>query len=169
MPEVKKYKIEEPYLNLQGGLLEGPFWEKDSNTLRFVDIVKNKIHFVNLDEGPSSHREIQLDFNIGTTADIEGNDKEFIFGGKYGYGVMTRQTGEHRWLQKFWTEEENKDHSGGKAGLGGNRDNRMRSNDGAVDVGGRYWVGTMNDPSITDSRMTEEGMSCSCTKLQCSS
>ena len=27
---------------------------------------------------------------------------------------------------------------------------RMRANDGAVDTSGRFWVGTMNDPTITD-------------------
>ncbi|KAI7159053.1 hypothetical protein KC352_g26905, partial [Hortaea werneckii] len=54
MPEVKKYTIAEPYLNLQGGLLEAPFWEKGRDSLRFVDIVKKKLYFLNPKEGPSS-------------------------------------------------------------------------------------------------------------------
>lgn len=90
MPELKKYKITEPYLHLSCGLGEGPFWEKDRNVLRFVDIVKKKLHTVDLSQGPSSHKQWDLDFSIGTTADIEGNDKEFLFGGKSGYGVFNR-------------------------------------------------------------------------------
>jgi sugar lactone lactonase YvrE len=91
MPEIKKYKITEPYLHVSCGLGEGPFYERDSNSLRFVDIVKNKLHTVQLDKGPSSHKQWDLDFSIGTTADIEGNDQEFIFGGKSGYGLFNRE------------------------------------------------------------------------------
>ncbi|KAK5698523.1 rRNA-processing protein cgr1 [Elasticomyces elasticus] len=156
MPEVKKYKIEEPYLNLQGGLLEAPFWEKDTNTLRFVDIVKQKFHFVNPTD-PSSHKQWDLDFSIGTTANIEGNDKEFIFGGKRGYGLMNRETGESRWIKQMWTDEERKEDGGGKPGVGKTREVRMRSNDGAVDAAGRYWCGAMNDPPVVKNNITDEG------------
>ncbi|KAF2771165.1 hypothetical protein EJ03DRAFT_359520 [Teratosphaeria nubilosa] len=158
MPEIKKYKITEPYLDLQCGLGEAPFWEKSHNSLRFVDIVKKKVHFVDLTKGPSSHRQLDLDFNVGTTADIEGNDEEFIFGGKYGYGVMNRQTGESRWLSKMWTDEERRDDGGGKPGKGRNREERMRSNDGAVDAQGRFFVGAMNDPALVGQSFTDEGI-----------
>jgi hypothetical protein len=40
------------------------------------------------------------------TADIEGNDNEFIFGGKHGYGVLDRTTGKYRYIKKVWTDEE---------------------------------------------------------------
>lgn len=70
MPEIKKYKITEPYLDLQCGLGEGPFYEKDTNRLRFVDIVKKKLHYVNLAEGPSSHKQWDLEESIGTTAGV---------------------------------------------------------------------------------------------------
>jgi sugar lactone lactonase YvrE len=157
MPEVKKYKIDEPYLDLKCGLGEGPFWEKDRNTLRFVDIVKRKIHFINLDEGPKSHRQLDLDFNVGTTADIEGNDKEFVFGGKFGYGILNHETGESKWIKHMWTDEERKDDGGGKPKVGNNKEERMRSNDGAVDVRGRYFVGAMNDPALVGQNFTDEG------------
>ena len=156
MPEVKKYKITEPYLDLHCGLGEAPFWEQDRDTLRFVDIVKQKLHFVNLTEGPSSHQQWDLDFNIGTTANIEGNDKEFVFGGKLGYGIMNRETRQSRWIKKMWTDEERKPDGGGKPGKGETREVRMRSNDGAVDVKGRYFVGAMNDPAVVDD-FSDEG------------
>ena len=54
MPEVKKYKITEPYIELDCGLGEAPFWEKSRNTLRFVDIVKKKLYFLDLAKGPDS-------------------------------------------------------------------------------------------------------------------
>ena len=143
MPEIKRYKITEPYLQLNSSLGEAPFWEKPRNFLRWVDIVKKKVHTVNLSEGPSSHRQIDLDFSIGTTADIEDNDEEFIFGGKRGYGILNKSTGKARWIKDMWNDDERKDDGGGKPGVGNNKEERMRSNDGAVDAKGRYWVGTM--------------------------
>lgn len=143
MADMKRYKITEPYLQLNCGLGEAPFWEESRNTLRFVDILKKKLHLVDLAKGPSSHQQIDLDFSISTTADIEGNDEEFIFGGKYGYGIMNRDTLKARWIKKMWRDEERVDDGGGKPGFGKNREDRMRSNDGAVDPLGRYWVGTM--------------------------
>jgi sugar lactone lactonase YvrE len=86
-----------------------------------------------------------MDISLGCTADIEGNDKEFIFGGKYGYGVCDRETGEYRWIKKVWDETEVQD----------DKPKRMRGNDGAVDSKGRFWVGFMNDPLVAE--VTEEG------------
>ncbi|KAI7217136.1 hypothetical protein KC333_g4414 [Hortaea werneckii] len=157
MPDIKKYTIAEPYLNLQGGLLEAPFWEKNRDSLRFVDIVKKKLYFLRPHEGPSSLQTRDLDFNIGTTADIEGTETEFVFGGKYGYGIMNRETGESRWIRKFWHDEERKPDGGGKPGKGETREIRMRSNDGAVDAAGRFFVGAMNDPVVTET-FTDEGI-----------
>ncbi|KAI7529176.1 hypothetical protein KC343_g20404, partial [Hortaea werneckii] len=137
--------------------LEAPFWEKGRDSLRFVDIVKKKLYFLNPKEGPSSLQTWDLDFNIGTTADIEGTEKEFIFGGKYGYGIMNRETGESRWIRKFWNDEERKPDGGGKPGKGETREIRMRSNDGAVDAAGRFFVGAMNDPVVTET-FTDEGL-----------
>ena len=122
-----------------------------------MDIVNKKLHFVNLSEGPSTHRQLDLDFSIGTTADIEGNDTEILFGGKLGYGIINRETGESRWIAKFWNDDERKSDGGGKPGVGANREERMRSNDGAVDAMGRYYVGTMNDPALVGENFTDEG------------
>lgn len=135
MSAIRKYTVSEPYLNLQCGLGEGPYWESSTNTLRFVDIVQKRLHTVNLNEGPSSHKIFNLEYSIGVTADIEGNDEEFVFGGKTGYGLFNRRTGAHRIIRQMWTDEERKDDGGGKPRVGRNKEERMRSNDGAVDVG----------------------------------
>ena len=165
MRKTKKYKITEPYLDLNCGLGEAPFWEESRDSLRFVDIVKKKLHTVDLSKGPSSHKELDLDFPITTTADIKGNDNEFIFGGKEGYGVMNRNTGETRLLKKMWSDADRKDDDGGKPGIGKNREERMRSNDGAVDAKGRYFVGTMNDDALVGENFTDEGLRLECHHL----
>jgi hypothetical protein len=140
MSNVKQIKVTEPWLKTSCGLGEAPFWDKKSNTLRFLDIVKKQLHVVNLNEGPSSHKTIDLPFSIGCTANIEGNDDEFIFGGKEGYGIANKKTGELRYIKKFWSDEE----------VQNGRAHRSRSNDGSVDSHGRFYVGTMNDPTVVD-------------------
>jgi len=70
---------------------------------------------------------------------------------------MNRETGESRWIRKFWNDEERKPDGGGKPGKGETREIRMRSNDGAVDAAGRFFVGAMNDPVVTET-FTDEGL-----------
>lgn len=141
MPDMKKYKITEPWLRLPCALGEGPFWEESTNTLRFIDIEKCELHEVSLDKGPSSHRVVKkMDISMGCTADIEGDDAHFIFGGKYGYGICNRQTGDYHWIKKVWNDDEVAD----------GKPDRMRGNDGAVDSRGRFWVGFMNDPMVKE-------------------
>jgi sugar lactone lactonase YvrE len=160
--DIKHYKLTTPWLRTSCDLGEAPYYEASTKTLRFVDIVNKKLFFAPLslpeDSPQSDLTEYQLDYSIGTTADIAGTDSEFIFGGKYGYGIFTRSTGRTRWIKKFWTDEERKEDGGGKPGVGRTREERMRSNDGAVDKSGRYWVGAMNDPTVVDGNITDEGV-----------
>lgn len=177
MAEIKKYTVTEPYLDIACGLGEAPFFDASRNELRFVDIVKCKLvchwesasetpadaksfalqHTLKLDQGPSSHKEWPLNFSIGITANIEDHDDEFIFGGKSGYGLFNRITGEHHIIKDHWSGEDRKDDGGGKPRAGRNKEERMRSNDGAVDSQGRFFVGTMNDQSLVAS-FTAEGV-----------
>ncbi|KAF2132182.1 hypothetical protein P153DRAFT_186159 [Dothidotthia symphoricarpi CBS 119687] len=146
MPEVKTYEVTEPYIRLTCALGEAPFWEESTNTVRFVDIEKKELHRVDISAGPSSHKVVKnLDISIGCTADIEGNDEEFIFGGKYGYGIANKQTGAYRWVKKVWSDDEI------KAG----KPDKFRGNDGAVDSAGRFWAGFMFDPMVSD--MSSDG------------
>lgn len=114
--------------------------------MRFLDVEKLELHRVNLAVGISSHKVFKkLDISIGVTADIEGNDSEFIFGGKYGYGICNKQTGDYRWIKKVWSDDE----------IAEGKPDRMRGNDGSVDSQGRFWVGFMNDPMVKEP--TDEG------------
>lgn len=55
----------QPYLKIDCGLGEAPFWERSSHQLRFVDIVKQKLHVIDLNKGPSSLKSFDLDVPVG--------------------------------------------------------------------------------------------------------
>lgn len=132
---IQKWKVTEPYLNLHCALGEGPHYEPSTNHLRFVDIKNKRLHTVDLTAGPDSLKTLQLDMPVGVTADIEGIDpsKKILVGGKGGIYVLDRETGNYELLKNFFDNEDT------------TRDERLRSNDGAVDPEGRFWQGTMND------------------------
>lgn len=125
--------MKEPYLDIHCALGEAPYYESATHSLRFVDIKKNQLHSVDLNAGPGSLKTLQLDMPVGVTANIEGVDpkKKIMVGGKSGLYVLDRETGKYELLKRFYDSETN--------------DRRLRSNDGAVDPAGRFWIGTMND------------------------
>ncbi|KAG4432774.1 hypothetical protein IFR05_011739 [Cadophora sp. M221] len=129
----QRWTVTEPYLDLHCSLGEGPYYEEATNHLRFVDIIKRQLHTVDLGVGPKSLKTLQFDMPVGVTADIEGVDprKKILIGGKSGVYILDRETGKCNLLKRFLDSEE--------------KDERMRSNDGAIDPQGRFWVGTMND------------------------
>ena len=129
----QRWTVTEPYLDLHCALGEGPYYEEATNRLRFVDIIKKHLHTVDLSIGPKSLKTLQLDMPVGVTADIEGIDskKKILIGGKSGMYILDRETGKYELLKRFFDSEE--------------KDERLRSNDGAIDPQGRFWVGTMND------------------------
>ena len=55
----------QPYLLIDCGLGEAPFYEEAFNRLRFVDIVKQKLHVIDLEKGPSSLTSFDLDVPVG--------------------------------------------------------------------------------------------------------
>ncbi|KAI5867991.1 hypothetical protein GGS23DRAFT_6113 [Durotheca rogersii] len=163
--EFQQWHVTEPFLHLRCGLGEGPYYEAATHRLRFVDIKKKRVHSVDLsrplgdprgydaDEPttttatatatgggggglpPSPTVEtIQLDCPVTVTADIEGVDprERFVIGAKYGIAALDRRTGEYRYVARF-------------RGAAEDDDERLRSNDGAVDPHGRFWLGTMTD------------------------
>ena len=135
----------QPYLKVDCSLGESPFWEEAHNQLRFVDIIKQQLHFLDLSKGPSSHRVKEVDISIGHTAEIEGDDEHFVFGGKHGFGKMNRETAEYQMIKKYWEDDQDRE----------DKEKKFRGNDGAVDARGRYWVGTMRDPLVNDP--TDDG------------
>lgn len=136
---MRTYEVTEPYLDLGCKLAEGPFWEREDNVLRFTDIVNCTVYRVNLADGPSSLKKLTYDSSISFTGELADKSDSFIFGGKYGVGIAGKEGGTPKMLQKYWSEQEEKD---GKA-------ERMRANDGAVDSEGRFWVSATCDPEVT--------------------
>lgn len=142
MAPLQTWTVDKPYLNIHCGLGEGPYYEKATNVLRFVDIKKKRVHFVNLDQGPESLRTLQLDVPVGVTADVEGVDPadKILVGLKYGIAVLDVRSGAYEYVAK----------------LHDRHNERLRSNDGAVDPNGRFWLGTMTDFGLGDFQV--EGM-----------
>jgi sugar lactone lactonase YvrE len=128
---MQHWTVDEPWLDLHCALSEGPFYEKETNSVRFVDIKKKHVHTVSLDQGISSLKTIQLDICPTVTADIEGVDprERILLGVKYGLAVLDRARGTYEMLAQF-NDDDNE---------------RLRSNDGAADPRGHFWVGTMTD------------------------
>lgn len=142
----QEWTVSEPYLNPHCALGEGPSYEEATNTLRFVDIINKRVHTVALAEGPDSLTTIQLDVPVTVTADVQGLDPrdKILIGVKYGIALLDRRTGTYEYLAKF-------------AAADGQENERLRSNDGAVDPHGRFWLGTMTDFGLGE--VQTEGMS----------
>ncbi|CAI4220058.1 unnamed protein product [Parascedosporium putredinis] len=136
---MQTFEVSEPYIDINCGLSESPFWEEKANILRFVDIVDKAVYRVDLDKGPSSLRKTVYESSISITADLASSEDSFIFGGKYGIGVASKDSSEMKYIKPFWSEEEIRD----------GKDRRMRANDGAVDSKGRFWSSAQCDPEVT--------------------
>ncbi|KAG5912709.1 hypothetical protein E4U42_001971 [Claviceps africana] len=128
---MQHWSVDKPWLDLGCGLAEGPFYENDSQCVRFVDIKGKRLYSVPLNGTESSVQSWQLDVCPTVTADIEGVDprERILIGIKYGLAVFDRNTGSYKILARF-NDPDNE---------------RLRSNDGAADPRGNFWVGSMTD------------------------
>lgn len=139
MSDIQEWKVEEPWLESNCGLAEGPFYEKETDSLRFLDIKKKQILYAHGVSSPdakqsfpmSSVEVIQLDVAPSVTSDIEGVDprEKILLGVKYGLSTFDRKTGQYKMLVPF-DEKPNE---------------RVRANDGAADPHGRFLLGSMTD------------------------
>lgn len=130
---MQTWTVTEPYVKVACGLGEGPYYERATRSLRFVDIMKQRLHTVDLEAGPASLATLQLDTPVSVTADIVGVDprERLVIGAKAGLAVLDRRTGAYEYLAHY-----------AKVGA---PNPRLRGNDGAVDPHGRFWIGTMTD------------------------
>lgn len=128
---LQEWAVKEPYIKLHCSLGEGPYYEKATNSLRFLDIIKKRVHTVDLSKGPESLSTLEFDIPIGVTADIEGVDPQerILIGAKHGIALLHRKTGKYEYITKFFAED----------------NVRIRGNDGAIDPHGRFWLGSMTD------------------------
>jgi sugar lactone lactonase YvrE len=134
--DIQQWHVTEPYVDLHCGLGEGPYYEKATKTLRFVDIKKNQLHTVSVTGGPASLTTLQLDERPTVTANVAGLDpqQKLLVGLKYGIALLDRPTGRYEYLSRFAAAD----------------NARLRSNDGAADPHGRFWLGTMTDFGLGD-------------------
>lgn len=135
--DIQQWHVTEPYVDLHCGLGEGPYYEKATRTLRFVDIKEKRIHTVSVTDGPASLTTLQLDERPTVTANVAGLDpqQKLLVGLKYGIALLDRPTGRYEYLARFTPAADNA---------------RLRSNDGAADPHGRFWLGTMTDFDLGD-------------------
>jgi sugar lactone lactonase YvrE len=147
--DIQRWHVSEPYVETHCSLGEGPYYEPATNTVRFVDIIKQRLHTVSLTEGPSSLKTLQFNEAVTVTADIEGRDPQetLLIGAKQGLAVLDRKTGKYEYVTKFNDEKAD----------------RIRSNDGVVDPNGRFWLGTMTD--FNKGEFQPEGESFQCLVL----
>jgi hypothetical protein len=74
--DFQRWTVTEPYLDIRGGLLEGPFYTAERNELRFVDLDYEKVYFVDLAKGPSSMRVLHTESPIGYVSTLSGQITE---------------------------------------------------------------------------------------------
>lgn len=70
MPEIETLTITAPYLPVACALGEGPFYEEDTDVLRFVDIIRKEVHSVSLAAGPASHKVVVLEDSVGSVVTL---------------------------------------------------------------------------------------------------
>lgn len=71
--DIQRWTVTEPYLDIRGGLLEGPFYTAERNELRFIDLDYEKVYFVKLAEGLNSMRVLHTESPIGyISAELQG-------------------------------------------------------------------------------------------------
>ncbi|KAI9371972.1 hypothetical protein BJX61DRAFT_543182 [Aspergillus egyptiacus] len=138
MPSTTRWTVSEPYIEVSGTLLEGPFHDENTNQFRFVDIWEQKLYVVDLAKGPVSLQSFDTADAVGVTVNIknpsESRKDHIVVAAKHGFALLNRKTGELSYIAKPWDEHD--------------KLRRMRFNDGAVDSKGRLWAGAMNDPKI---------------------
>ncbi|KAK1142886.1 rRNA-processing protein cgr1 [Aspergillus melleus] len=141
MATFQKWTVSEPYVDIAGTLLEGPFFDEAKNEFRFVDIWEQKLYVLDLAKGPVSLKTLDTSASIGVTANIENvddsNQEQIVVAAKEGFACVNRNTGDLSYISKAWEIQNEPEKAA-----------RMRFNDGAVDSHGRFWAGSMNDPKV---------------------
>lgn len=131
MASIMKYVISGPYFDVECQMSEGLYFDSSYNALRWVDNVAEKLHVLVNDERGRSYSHFQLPSATASTVEIEGDDSQFAFAFMKNYATVNG-------LRKRWGAGIGFDY-----GIDIVSDNKMtmKSNAGAADAQGRYWVG----------------------------
>jgi len=124
--------VREPLLNTQCQLGEGPIWDPRTQTLHFVDILKNpRLYHYRHDSGKVDVE--QFNDPIGCLALLKNGG--LACGAATGYGIIEPASSPSQASTiKYMSQPLSADQI---------RDTRARFNDGACDVKGRFWAGTL--------------------------
>ncbi|KAH6664664.1 hypothetical protein B0J14DRAFT_706417 [Halenospora varia] len=160
---MKQWVLKKPYLEIKGNLLEAPFYDEQTGQARFIDIIEKVLYTFQPSKGPESLKKIKTQETIGVTANLHGSNSEIIAGARHGLAKLNPTTGSLSYLCKFWPhhspEISQKHATSPPPSHPLSHSNylftRMRSNDGAVDSRGRFWVGTLNEQPATPSTKPE--------------
>ena len=111
-------------------LTESPVLDQRTGLTWFTDIPDKAIYSFELSSADPQKtlRRIDVPEYVGCVALIEGDEKHLLIGAKRGVAKIDVETGEVEYLNKMYDEEQGE---------------RMRVNDGGVDVDGRFWFGSM--------------------------
>ncbi|GMG60194.1 unnamed protein product [Ambrosiozyma monospora] len=124
-----------PYIEYHDSrLTEGITYNPANNSLLWVDIIKGEINRVFLKDDLSySEREShKVDASLGVIG-LTSDPDIYICGASSGVGQFNFSTKEFKLIAKYPAEFHDKEKFG----------KTMRSNDGAIDSNGDFWVGTM--------------------------
>ncbi|CAZ86154.1 unnamed protein product [Tuber melanosporum] len=111
-------------------LPESPVHDEDTGTTWFTDIPRSVIYGFNVKEGQKSLRRIEVGDLVGCLALIDGDKEHLAVGAKRGFGKVNIETGKLEYINTLFPGDKDKQ-------------DLMRINDGAVDVRGRFWAGSM--------------------------
>lgn len=67
------------------------------------------MHFVDLAQGPASLRSIDTGLTVSVAVDIDGEPESLLCGVQDGVTVFNLRTGQHRYVAKFWPEDDASD------------------------------------------------------------
>ncbi|PYI04047.1 hypothetical protein BO78DRAFT_399248, partial [Aspergillus sclerotiicarbonarius CBS 121057] len=98
----------QPYVDVAGTLLEGPFHDKAKNEFRFVDIWEEKLYVLDLAQGPDSLKTLDTPAAIGVTANIanagDSHKDQIVVAAKHGFALVDRNTGALSYIRKAWDD-----------------------------------------------------------------
>lgn len=117
-------------------LTESPVHDARTGLTWFTDIPDKAIYSFDLtsSDPQSSLRRIDVPEYVGCIALIDGDEKKLLLGAKRGVATIDVETEKVEYLNKMYDETEGE---------------RMRVNDGGVDVKGRFWFGSMRRSVIS--------------------
>ena len=97
--------MSQAYIASKCSLGEGPYYVKERNELRYLDINNHKLFVIDLNRGPDSIKTIDTGMPVGVTADLDGVDSSEIIltGAKDGVTKFNLQTGKHEYVAKYWS------------------------------------------------------------------